>query len=272
MPSSDPLADAAELIRGADALLVCAGAGMGVDSGLPDFRGNAGFWRTYPPYARLGLSFAELANPQHFTDDPELAWGFYGHRLDLYRETEPHEGFRVLAGWGARKPLAVFTSNVDGHFQKAGFPLVAEVHGSINHLQCLTPCSPDIWSADETHVAVDDDMRAKRPLPECPHCGGVARPNILMFTDFDWISHRGDARLRELTEWRRAHPSPVVIEIGAGKAVPTVRRYAELASAATGSLIRINPNESEIRHGRGVSLPYAAAETLTALGTRLRGA
>lgn len=63
MPSSDPLDRAAELIAGADAVLVCAGAGMGVDSGLPDYRGYDGFWRAYPPYARLGLTFAELADP-----------------------------------------------------------------------------------------------------------------------------------------------------------------------------------------------------------------
>ncbi|MDT7752234.1 MAG: hypothetical protein QOD96_5896, partial [Pseudonocardiales bacterium] len=46
--SPDPRAEldrAAELIAGADALLYCAGAGIGVDSGLPDFRGTEGFWR-----------------------------------------------------------------------------------------------------------------------------------------------------------------------------------------------------------------------------------
>ncbi|GLY68544.1 SIR2 family NAD-dependent protein deacylase [Amycolatopsis taiwanensis] len=270
MSGSDPLTQAAELIRGADAVLVCAGAGMGVDSGLPDFRGNEGFWRNYPPYARLGLSFAEVADPQHFAEDPELAWGFYGHRLDLYREAEPHEGFEILLKWGARRPLAVLTSNVDGHFTKAGFPLVAEVHGSIHHLQCVKPCGPDIWASDEVGLALDDDMRAKPPLPECPHCGALARPNILMFGDFDWVSHRSDGQLRELTEWRRKHSRPVVIEIGAGKAVPTVRRYAELASAATGWLVRINPRDPEIRHGRGISLPYGALETLTALDARLK--
>ena len=44
---------AAQVIAEADALLIGAGAGMGVDSGLPDFRGAQGFWRAYPPYARL---------------------------------------------------------------------------------------------------------------------------------------------------------------------------------------------------------------------------
>ena len=57
----------------------------------------------------------------------------------------------------------------------------------------------------------------------------------------------------------------VVVELGAGQAVPTVRRYSELASAATGALIRVNPREPEIRHGRGVSIAAGALETLTAL-------
>jgi NAD-dependent SIR2 family protein deacetylase len=269
VPSKQSLAEAAELIAGADALLVCAGAGMGVDSGLPDFRGDTGFWRAYPPYAPLGLNFAELADPRHFAEDPELAWGFFGHRLTLYRETVPHRGFELLRSW--HRDTAVFTSNVDGQFQKAGFPLVAEAHGSIHQLQCSGPCDPQIWAADEVALEIDEEtMRAKPPLPECPRCGRLARPNILMFDDFDWISRRSDEQLHELNAWRRDHGRVVVVEIGAGKAIPTVRRYAELASAATGALVRINPRDPEIRHNRGVSLPHAALPTLTALDSLVR--
>ena len=60
---------AAQAVAHAEAMLIGAGAGMGVDSGLPDFRGDQGFWRAYPPIARLGLSFVEMANPQWFEDD-----------------------------------------------------------------------------------------------------------------------------------------------------------------------------------------------------------
>ncbi|MFB9927335.1 NAD-dependent deacetylase [Amycolatopsis halotolerans] len=265
---SDELARAAELIRGAGALLVCAGAGMGVDSDLPDFRGGEGFWRAYPPYAGLGLRFEELADPRHFASDPELAWGFYGHRLELYRETVPHRGFGLLLEWGLAKPggVRVFTSNVDGQFQAAGFPHVAEAHGSIHHLQCLAGCSREIWSAAEITVEIDEaTMRARPPLPSCPRCGSLARPNILMFGDFDWVPDRSQEQLDELSAWRRAHRDIVVVEIGAGQAVPTVRRYSELASAATGALIRINPREPRIRHGRGVSIAAGALETLVKL-------
>ena len=48
METDKQIEKAASLIREADALLIGAGAGMGVDSGLPDFRGNEGLWRAYP--------------------------------------------------------------------------------------------------------------------------------------------------------------------------------------------------------------------------------
>ncbi|MGX7825670.1 SIR2 family NAD-dependent protein deacylase [Actinokineospora sp. 24-640] len=260
------LDDAAALIASADAVLVCAGAGMGVDSGLPDFRGDTGFWAAYPPYARLGLRFVELADPVHFSADPELAWGFYGHRLALYRSAVPHAGFEVLRSLGAR----VFTSNVDGQFQKAGFADVAEVHGSIHHLQCLGPCSGQVWPADDLDIEVDPEtMRAVGKLPSCPDCGNLARPNILMFGDYTWVPHRSQEALDALNTWRRTAGRVAVLEIGAGTAVPTVRRMAELATAASGALIRVNPRESTVRHGRGISLPMGAAEALTALKDRL---
>jgi NAD-dependent SIR2 family protein deacetylase len=247
---------------------------MGVDSGLPDFRGPEGFWRAYPPYRALGLRFTDIADPEHFATDPELAWGFYGHRLGLYRATAPHSGFGVLARWAQRLPTRVFTSNVDGQFQVAGLPGVAECHGSIHFLQCLLDCGQPVWPADDVAVEVDPEtMRAAPPLPSCPACGGLARPNILMFGDTGWVADRSAEQVREHTAWLRALRSagrrPAVVEIGAGTAIPTVRREAEVASAASGALVRINPSEPDVRHGRGVGLAGPAAATLHALDERL---
>ena len=80
------------------------------------FRAAEGFWKAYPPFRRLGLDFAGLADPQWFERDPRLAWEFYGHLLNLYRHTHPHVGFALLQSWMERCPLGgfVFTSNVDG--------------------------------------------------------------------------------------------------------------------------------------------------------------
>jgi len=270
--SSEALERARRALEDATALLVCAGAGMGVDSGLPDFRGNEGFWRAYPPFARLGLSFVDMANPSWFRRDPELAWGFYGHRLNLYRATEPHPGFAALLRLGRSLPGAyfVFTSNVDGQFQKAGFPeeRVAECHGSIHHLQCCRPCRHAIWPAATTRIVVNEDVfRAVPPLPECPSCGEVARPNILMFGDWAWVPDRSSAQEGRLESWLdQVGAGLVIVEIGAGSAVPTVRMLSERTAARTGAtLIRINPREPQVPHGH-VGLAASAMEALTALG------
>ena len=161
---------------------------MGVDSGLPDFRGNEGFWRAYPPIARLGKSFVEMANPVWFQRNPKLAWAFYGHRLNLYRKTIPHTGFRQLLQISEEKPggYFVFTSNVDGQFQKGGYNTnrIEECHGSIHHFQCVRPCSDTIWDARDITVIVNEErFEALEPLPRCENCGNMARPNILMFGD-----------------------------------------------------------------------------------------
>ncbi|GAA3247926.1 NAD-dependent protein deacetylase [Pseudonocardia petroleophila] len=251
---------------------MCAGAGIGVDSGLPDFRGPEGFWRAYPPYRALGLRFAEIADPVHFLDDPELAWGFYGHRLGIYRATVPHRGFAVLRAWSRARPTRVFTSNVDGQFQRAGLTDVAECHGSIHHLQCTLDCGQPVWPADGIAVTVDETtMRAVSPLPRCPSCSGLARPNILMFGDVEWEPARSGLQMAAHRAWLREHRTDLaVVEIGAGTEIPTVRREAELASAATGALVRINPREPDVRHGRGVGLAAPAAAALSALDERVR--
>ena len=110
--------NAAFAIKRANSLLFAAGAGIGVDSGLPDFRANTGFWRAYPPFENLGLSFANPSNPCWFAQDPRLAWGFYGHRLNLYRAMVPRVDFQILKRWSESKPAQVFTSNVDGTSEK----------------------------------------------------------------------------------------------------------------------------------------------------------
>jgi NAD-dependent SIR2 family protein deacetylase len=269
---------AAEAIRVADGLLITAGAGMGVDSGLPDFRGNEGFWKAYPVVARLGLSFAEMADPTWFQNDPHLAWAFYGHRLNLYRRTAPHHGFATLLAWAANKPEGyfVFTSNVDGHFQKAGFDpeRVVECHGSIHHFQCAETCAPSIWDATNEQITVDEKaFRAAEPLPRCRHCGGMARPNIMMFGDFSWMAERSRAQHERFAQWvaKLAKKSArlAVIELGAGTAIPTVRHTSEsVVEQLRGNLIRINPREHSVPAGH-FSMATGALDGIRQLETFL---
>jgi NAD-dependent SIR2 family protein deacetylase len=263
------ITQAAEAIQAADALLITAGAGMGVDSGLPDFRGAEGFWRAYPAVAKLGLSFAEMANPAWFSQNPHLAWAFYGHRLNLYRQTVPHQGFSQLLEIAGSKAYGyfVFTSNVDGQFQRAGFAAerIVECHGSIHHFQCTASCTDEIWDADNEAVNLDEStLRAVEPLPKCKYCSALARPNILMFNDWSWLGHRSDAQQQRLAAWldgvAKFSAKLVVIELGAGSAIATVRRTSErITESMDGKLIRINPREDDVPRGQ-IGLPLGAAE------------
>ena len=269
------LDQAAQWLRDAEALFIGAGAGFGVDSGLPDFRGREGFWAAYPPFAGLGLAFEELANPRLFRTDPPLAWGFYGHRLNVYRRTAPHPGFALLRSWINRLPGRgfVYTSNVDGQFQRAGFSPdeILECHGSIHFVQHVHERHGSIWSADDLHPAVDEaTMRARAPLPE--RDGALLRPNILMFGDDGWNPDRARRQLQHYRRWTEENRRRkiVAIELGAGTAVPTVRLESERLLHQWGSgLIRINPRESDAPPG-SVSLPLGALTALQALEQRLQ--
>ena len=269
MVADSIIEEAKKVISQADAVLILAGAGMGVDSGLPDFRGNEGFWKAYPIAKERHLSFEALANPEWFKDEPTLAWAFYGHRLNLYRQTVPHEGFTLLRELCRTKgdDYFIVTSNVDGQFQKAGFDAdkICEIHGSIHHLQCIGDSDHGIWSAQDCNVTVDmETFQAHEPLPRCPQCEAMARPNILMFGDWDWISQRSDKQMKRFGRWKidlsNEKKKVVVIEIGAGTTIASIRRMSESAAKQFHTpLIRINPREAQGLPGT-IKLPMGGME------------
>lgn len=272
------LEHAAELIEQADALIIAAGAGMGVDSGMPDFRGQKGFWTAYPALAAAGIDFTSIANPKGFVQDARLAWGFYGHRLSLYRQTVPHAGFGILKRWANAMPLGatVFTSNVDGQFQKAGFDptQIHECHGSLHYLQCIKPCTDAIWSAQAIEPTVDmDRCHITSTIPLCPDCQGLARPNVMMFNDWDWLSLRTDQQSQQQEAWLQQTHRPVVIELGAGSAIPSVRHFSQrILTEFSGRLIRINPREWQVPSHLDIGLPINALSGLQAIDALLRRA
>ena len=262
---------AAELIRHADALIIAAGAGMGVDSGLPDFRGRSGFWKAYPTLGRQKIDFASIASPQALNARPTRVWGFYGHRLDLYRRTAPHDGFNILKKWAECMSggYQIFTSNVDEHFQKAGFDSdrVHECHGSIHRFQCSIPCSDDIWLGDNFIPELDiENCRLLNASPKCIHCDAIARPNALLFNDAQWVDTRQSEQEAAQQLWLASINNPLVIEIGAGISIPTVRFFSERTTKQhKGHLIRINPTHPKVPRQIDVGLRLGALEALMAI-------
>lgn len=267
----------AEIIYNADAILVAAGAGMGADSGLATFRGQDGFWKNYPALKQAGINFQDIANPLSFSEHPELAWGFYGHRLNHYRQTKPHHGFQILREWGNKKTngIAVFTSNVDGQFQKAGFApdLIHECHGSIHYLQCITPCCQAIWPATDFNPIVSESTcLLLNELPRCPSCGAIARPNIMMFDDEAWLDNQEQQQSKNLKQWLSFTKNLVIIEIGAGITLPSVRYFShKVCEKHNGTIIRINMDENAVlpSNKKCIALHVSAIDGLTAISKAL---
>jgi NAD-dependent SIR2 family protein deacetylase len=168
----------------------------------------------------------------------------------------------------------VFTSNVDGQFQRAGFAGedVFEVHGSIHHLQCQQGCGAGIWAADAEEVTVDPEtMRAAAPFPRCPGCGAVARPNILMFGDGGFDAGRYVQLEARYQAWLQARTGAklAVIELGAGTAISTVRSLGEqLVRRHGATLLRFNPREPEVPPGQ-LGFPMGARAGLEGLQAAL---
>lgn len=168
--------------------------------------------------------------------------------------------------------MFVLTSNVDGHFQKTGFKenQIMECHGSLMHFQCIEECGQPIWpiSPDLQLQINPENLLAKEPLPSCPQCGSLARPNILMFSDFAWDSSRTFAQRQRFEKWieKFKNKNLLIIEFGAGTNIPTVRLTCEEVYQSAGNhFIRVNPREPECGLKNTISLPMGAKDALKAI-------
>ena len=110
-----------------------------------------------------------------------------------------------------------------------------ECHGSIHHLQCTRPCTRAIWSAEGLTIDIDmERFRAREPLPRCPRCGAMARPNILMFGDWSWVEDRTEAVARDGAVLIRINPREhhvppghISIPLGGLEGIERILRRAE---------------------------------------------
>lgn len=267
---------AAEYVRSADVLLVAAGAGMGVDAGLPDYYG--GIHLAHPRLADMGLSIYDLSNHRLFEQNPRLAWGHWITRQREYINTQPHLGYHIIQKWSvnSKRNVRVVTTNLDRHFIRAGFTSdhVFEMHGSMYDAQCMHDCGVDPWSLDiVTMPSVDlNTMQLMGSPPLCVQCGGAARVCTALATDGHWnLSQIEAARMRHESFFRKLPAERIlaVLEIGCGTVMAKVRREAERIveehrmRGGRAAYIRINLYQAHIEeHEDNISLPLGALEAL----------
>lgn len=240
----------AERLVKAKSLAIVTGAGMGVDSGFATFRGEDGLWPSIEE--RIGTSYLDWAVPGTMWEQPHLSWGFYGTRLQNYRTTEPHEGYKILRSWRdtlfSEGKTFFFTTNVDGHALKA-FPEheVVEQHGSLYYAQGVDSHSGPLVDISEHVFDIDPEtlLCSDETLPRGPE-GELLRPNARLFDDFYFNGERYYDQVGRYLSWRYENEGDlVVIEIGCGDEVQVGRHEARIlrATASLGTHIRINPCE-----------------------------
>jgi NAD-dependent SIR2 family protein deacetylase len=123
----------------------------------------------------------------------------------------------------------------------------------------------------DTVVDVDEEtFQAREPLPRCPRCDALARPNVLMFGDWSWIGARSEVQGSRLNHWFHEIAGQGmrlgIVEMGAGETIPTVRYLSEnVARAHHATLIRINPRDHEVPDPRHISLPVGSKEGIGAI-------
>lgn len=171
----------------------------------------------------------------------------------------------------------IFTSNVDGQFQKAGFSgdSINECHGSIHHLQCMGDCVAGVWRDDNFLPEIDHDAcRITNDLPVCRACAGLARPNIVMFGDWNWVNERNQLQRQREARWLDTVANSVgnvaILEVGAGTSIPSVRHFSHRLAREYGArIIRINPRESQVPSTKDVAITLGALEGLIGIDAAL---
>lgn len=252
----------------ADAIVINTGAGMGVDSGLSDYRGeNNGQWGAVE--SETGESVFDVVNPQRFSENPSYGWELFAKRLKAFNDAEPHKGFYILKQWIERFELEYFilTSNIDGHFQRAGFDegKIRELHGSLAYFQSANPeLSTEVWK----HSYQGDDLMKdaqNKQFPLCPVSQTEARPNVYMFRDNTYIntlSKQQDSNFQAFLN-KLEGENIIVFEIGSGPHVQSIRMKTRMLKTKYGAnIIRINPKDFKIKSPH-IGIAKGALEALT---------
>jgi NAD-dependent deacetylase len=202
---------AARLLREAQQAWALTGAGVSTASGIPDFRGPQGLWRTHNP--------EEVSTIEGFHRNPQAFYAFWLWRFENMRKAQPNPVHKLLAALEARGFLqGVITQNIDGLHQRAGSRRVLEVHGHVRSGTCLS-CGhkyPMEWVVEEV---------GREGLARCP-CGGLVKPDVVLFgetlaPDFE-LAQREVAKAdllfvlgTSLTVWPVAGLIPLALSHGA---------------------------------------------------------
>ena len=176
-----------DYLKSSKRILALLGAGLSASSGLTTFRGisSDGLWHNHDP--------AKLATRQAFVENPELVLRFYQDRRRQALEAKPnkaHVALAKLAEAMGTEGFMALSMNIDALCSGAGHPSdqLLELHGSLFDLKCLDQDCDYVQRnnfninliPDSTNGGTTSEL-SNTPLPKCPKCRNLLRPNIVWF-------------------------------------------------------------------------------------------
>lgn len=245
---SDRIAAAGRLLRAARRILFITGAGLSADSGLPTYRGVGGLYEG--TLTDIGMPIEQALSGEVFQLRPDITWRFLAQIEASCRGARPNAGHYAIARLEAlHGTVTTLTQNVDGFHLEAGSRDVIEMHGTLRRLRCVD-CGRN------RHV---DSYAGLSIPPECPHCGGVLRPDVVLFGESlpDQAVHRFQTMLE-------AGPD-LVFTVGTGSAFPYIAGPVLWALEQGVPTIEINPGHTPVSERVDIRLRLRAAEALPAL-------
>ena len=236
---------AAEAIYGSRSTLALTGAGISVESGIPDFRSAGGLWSKYDP--------SEYATIQAFRQSPEKIWDMLrdmDHLIARARPNPAHLGMGEMEKIGCLH--YIITQNVDNLHQAGGARNVIEYHGNSSTLSCL-------WCGKGYRA---EEKRSEH-IPRCG-CGKVLKPDVVFFGEA--IPPRALDHSFQL-----ASSAEALLIVGTSAEVSPANTIPSIAKSRGAILIEVNMERTHLTGSMtDIFLEGRAGETIPALLAELK--
>jgi NAD-dependent deacetylase len=222
--TSEAIQKAVHALSDARHPIALTGAGISVESGIPDFRSAAGLWSKYSP--------EEYATIEAFHADPHKVWTMLAEMVTLVTQAKPnpaHVGLANLEEMG--KLHTVITQNIDGLHQVAGSHHVIEFHGSTASLSCLS-CG---------YMTGRDTVSVEQLPPTCPRCHSILKPDVVFFGEpIPWDAHQA--------AMEAARTCDLLLVIGTSAMVYPAAAIPPTAKDCGAKVIEINLEPTPLTH------------------------
>ncbi|MEZ5627525.1 MAG: NAD-dependent protein deacylase [Rhodocyclaceae bacterium] len=253
MSDSETLDAVAALVREARRILFITGAGLSADSGLPTYRGIGGLYDD--KLTGHGMPIEKALSGQMMANRPEVSWTYLAQIEANCRGAQPNAAHHAIARLVADRPGSmVFTQNVDGFHRDVGTANLVEIHGNLHQLLC-TECGRGRRVPDYAGLSMP---------PGCPTCGGVMRPDVVLFGED--LPRDGVLRLEHML----VDGVDLVMSIGTSSAFPYIAGPVVWAAEAGVATVEINPGETRVsalvRHRLQMGAAHALGEVMSRLG------